>query len=80
MVISPDSLTKLILTGSTVKGLAQYSENMVTTVSRTIFALVRSVAVHSMNTLVVSRVIFDLLPLIMGGRDMTVSSASSTTG
>ena len=64
----------------TVKGFAAYSENMETTVSRTILALVRSVAVHSMNTLVVSREILDLLPLIMGGIDMTVSSESRTTG
>jgi hypothetical protein len=37
-------------TGSTSKGCWQYSENMHTTVLSTVLALVRSVAVHSMNT------------------------------
>ena len=36
-----------VITGSTVKGLSQYWENMVTRVSSTIEALVRSVAVTS---------------------------------
>lgn len=48
-----------ILTGSTVKGSAQYSENMATMISITISSLVGSVAVTSMKTLVVFRVILE---------------------
>jgi hypothetical protein len=44
-------------TGSTSKGVEQYSENMVHIVLSTVLALVRSVAVHSMNTSFVSSVI-----------------------
>lgn len=43
-----------------------------TTVFRTIFALVRSVAVHSMNTFLVLRVMAECAPLIIGGNDNTV--------
>mmetsp|Transcript_24834 Transcript_24834/g.45388 ORF Transcript_24834/g.45388 Transcript_24834/m.45388 type:complete len:203 (-) Transcript_24834:483-1091(-) len=74
----PSSYTTV--TGSTVKGDPQYSLNMVTTVSSTMCALVRSVAVHSMNTSVVSRVMREWWPLMMGGRDMTVPLPSRITG
>ena len=39
-----------VSTGSIEKGVLQYSENMVTRVSSTIFPFVRSVQVHSINT------------------------------
>jgi hypothetical protein len=42
-------------TGSTSMGAEQYCANMVTTVLSTTLALVRSVAVHSMNTSLVLR-------------------------
>ena len=54
-----------------VKGSAQYSENMATMVLRTILPLVRSVAVHSMKTFLVSSVILEWLLLMMGGSDKT---------
>ena len=44
-------------TGSTSKGVEQYSENMAHIVLSTVLAFVRSVAVHSMNTSFVSSVI-----------------------
>lgn len=44
---------------STVNCFAQCVENMQTSVSRTMRALVRSVAVHSMNTFFVWSVIFE---------------------
>ena len=53
-------------TGSTANSVAEYCENIVTTVLSTIFALLRSVAVHSMNTSVVSRVMALCAPLMMG--------------
>ena len=43
-------------TGSMAKGSAQYSENMAHTVLSTMLAFVRSVAVHSMKTFLVSSV------------------------
>ena len=45
-----------------MKGSSQYSLNIVTTVSKVILALVRSVAVHSMNTFLVAVVIFVCSP------------------
>lgn len=39
---------------------------------KTILAFVRSVAVHSMNTFFVFKVIAERAPLIMGGKDKTV--------
>jgi hypothetical protein len=39
---------------------------------RTIFAFVRSVAVHSINTFLVFRVIAECAPLMIGGKDNTV--------
>ena len=45
-----------------MNGSSQYCPNMVTTVSRVILALVRSVAVHSMNTFLVSSVILVCSP------------------
>ena len=62
---------------STVKGSEQYSLNIVTIVFNTIFALFRSVAVHSMKTSVVSKEIADLAPLMIGGNDKTVPSSPS---
>jgi hypothetical protein len=41
-------------------------------VFKTILAFVRSVAVHSMKTFLVFRVIAECAPLIIGGRDKTV--------
>ena len=67
-------------TGSTVNGSAQYSLNIVTIVFSTIFALFKSVAVHSMKTSVVSKEIADFAPLMIGGNDNTVPSESFTTG
>jgi len=67
-------------TVSTTKGSRQYPENMQTTVSRTTLALVRSVAVHSMRTSEVSRVMRLMCPLMMGGRLRTEPAASETTG
>lgn len=52
-----DSITTS--TGSTVKGFAQYSENIVTMVLRTILAFVKSVAVHSMKTFFVESLILE---------------------
>ena len=43
-----------------------------TIVFRTIFAFVRSVAVHSINTFLVLRVIAECAPLMIGGNDNTV--------
>ena len=63
-------------TGSTENLAAEYSENMVTTVLSTIFALLRSVAVHSMKTSVVSSEMAECAPLMMGGSDSTVLFAS----
>ena len=61
-------------------GTAQYSENIATTVSSTMLALVKSVAVHSMKTFFVLRVILLWSPLMIGGRDSTTSFESKTTG
>ena len=54
-----------------LNGVAQYSENMVIMVFKTTLALVRSVAVHSMKTFLVFRVILEWFELMMGGRDST---------
>lgn len=43
-----------------------------TIVFKTILAFVRSVAVHSMKTFFVFKVIAECAPLIIGGRDRTV--------
>ena len=66
---SPSGST--VSTGSTSKGVAQYWLNMVTRVSRTILALVRSVAVTSKKIFFVLSVIFECSPLIIGGREST---------
>mmetsp|Transcript_6665 Transcript_6665/g.17331 ORF Transcript_6665/g.17331 Transcript_6665/m.17331 type:complete len:221 (-) Transcript_6665:707-1369(-) len=64
-------------TGSTSNAFGvQYSLNIAHTVFSVTFALVRSVAVHSMNTSVVSSVIWLGDPLMMGGSDSTVLFAS----
>lgn len=49
----------LISIGSTVKGSEEYCENIVTMALQMTSSLVRSVAVSSMNTFVVFRVIFE---------------------
>ena len=54
LALPEESMT---LTGSTSNSLLQYCENIVHMVLRTIWALVISVPVHSMNTSVVSIVI-----------------------
>ena len=64
-------------TGSTLNlAGVQYSENMVTTVSSTMFALVMSVAVHSMKTSRVVGWMREWRELMMGGSESTTSSAS----
>ena len=65
---------------SYVKGSEVYCENMVTRMLRHISALVLSVAVMSINTLRVSRVILEWLEFIIGGMEQTVRLASSITG
>ena len=77
-MVSPSESTTS--TGSAANSVAEYCENAATTVFRTIFALFRSVAVHSMNTSVVSRVMALCAPLINGGNDKTVRFASYSTG
>ena len=49
-----------------------YRENMAMTVLSTIFALVKSVAVHSTKTLRVSKDILECAPFMMGGKESTV--------
>ena len=53
---------------------------MVTTALSTTCALVRSVAVHSMNTLRVASVILECSPLMIGGSEHTTRLASKMTG
>ena len=67
---------KITLTGSTVKGLEQYCANMVTIMLMTMASLVSSVAVVSMKTSVVSKVIFVWSELMIGGIDKTCSEES----
>ena len=59
-------------TGSTSNFCSQYTENMVTIVFKTILAFVKSVAVHSMNTFFVFKVMAECATLIIGGKDKTV--------
>jgi hypothetical protein len=59
-----------------VKGSAQYSENMVTIMLVTMASFVSSVAVKSMKTLRVFRVIFECSELIIGGIESTRSCVS----
>src|SRR5688572_8034697 len=68
-----------IVTLSTSNGLAAYSANMAVRVSRTMRALVRSVAVASMKMLRVARVILVRSELMRGGTEHT-PAASTTTG
>lgn len=63
-----------------MKGSEVYCENMVTIMLLQISALVLSVAVMSMKTLRVSRVILEWLELMMGGMEQTVRLASRMTG
>ena len=66
--------------GSTVKGSEVYGENMVTRMLLTISALVLSVAVMSMKTLRVLRLILEWLEFMIGGIEQTVRFASRMTG
>ena len=66
--------------GSTVKGSEVYCENIVTMMLFTISAFVLSVAVISIKTLRVFRLIFEWLELIIGGMEQTVRFASRMTG
>ena len=66
--------------GSTVNGSDVYWENMVTIILFTISAFVLSVAVISMKTLRVLRLILEWLELIIGGMEQTVRFASRMTG
>ena len=59
-----------------VKGSAQCSENIVTIVFNTIFAFVKSVAVHSIKTFFVFNEIFEWSPLMIGGKEQTTRFAS----
>lgn len=70
----------MIRMGSTVKGSEVYWENMVTRMLFTISALVSSVAVMSIKTLRVLRLILEWLELIIGGMEQTVRFASRMTG
>lgn len=67
-------------TESITNGLEQYSENIVTIVSSDILALVRSVAVISMNTFLVFKVILEWSPLMIGGIERTVLLLSYMIG
>ena len=69
-----------MLMGSTVKGSEVYWENMVTRILFTISAFVLSVAVMSMKTLRVLRLILEWLELMIGGIEQTVRFASRMTG
>lgn len=51
-----------------------------TIVFRTIFALVKSVAVHSIKTFFVFKEIAECAPLIIGGNDNTLLIDHSETG
>ena len=66
--------------GSYVKGSSVYWENMVTRILLHISALVMSVAVISMNTFRVLRVILEWFELMIGGIEQTVRFLSSMTG
>ena len=59
-----------------VKGSSQYSENIVTTMFVTIFSFVKSVAVRSIKTFRVFRVILLRSELMIGGKESTWSSLS----
>jgi len=63
-----------------VKGSSQYCENIATRILMTISTLVRSVAVTSMKTFLVSNVILERLLLIIGGNEHTFLLASRITG
>jgi hypothetical protein len=58
--------------GSYVNGSDVYSENIETMILLTISTFVLSRAVISMKTFLVSRVIFEWSPLMIGGREQTV--------
>ena len=66
--------------GSTVNGSEVYCENIVTRILFTISAFVLSVAVMSMKTLRVLRLILEWLELIIGGIEQTIRFASRMTG
>ena len=72
--------SEMTLTGSIVKGSAQYLENMATMMLQTMSSLVWSVAVMSIKTFVVSSVILERSLLMMGGSEQTFLSASRITG
>lgn len=55
-----------------VKGLEVYWENIVTMILVTMSSFVLSRAVISIKTFLVSKVIFEWSPLIIGGREQTV--------
>ena len=55
-----------------MKGSSVYLENMVTTMLLHSSTLVLSVAVISIKTFLVSRVILEWLPFIIGGKEQTV--------
>lgn len=59
-----------------VKGSAQYSENIATSVLRTMLALCSSVAVISIKTFLVESLILECSELMIGGREHTTRLAS----
>lgn len=63
-----------------MKGLSQYAENIATRIFITISTLVRSVAVTSIKTFLVSKVILDWLELMIGGNEHTTRLESYITG
>ena len=75
-----ESISYSMFTVSQVNSCLQYLENMVTTVSKTTRAFVKSRAVTSMKTFFVSRVIFECSPLTIGGKLQIVPLESLITG
>jgi len=62
---------KTIENGSYVKGTSQYSENMTQSTFNTMASFVSSIAVSSMKTFRVSRVILECSELMIGGSERT---------
>lgn len=76
----PDAAPPRPRTGSTVKGCAQYCENMATIVLSVMLALVRSVAVHSIRMFLISGAMRECQPLMTGGRERSVPAESKLRG
>lgn len=63
-----------------VKGSSAYMENIATMILLQISSLVLSVAVNSIKTFFVFKVIFEWSPFIIGGNEQTVRFRSYMTG